>query len=326
MMEEFEEFESKAIHQSQYYKDAFKLIQDRQRGVITSLKTPWDKFNNETLNGIEWKSMVTFAARSSVGKTAIKDQIIRSARHLNNNTEFEIVEFQFELPGVQHAIRQLAGHMKVPYQTMQSKDGPIAESELLKIKGAIKSLVGYPLPYVVNSPTTVQGIKREIEYHSGIRFQGKKVIYTLDHALLVLRSGKQDERQTLNELGSMITEMKNKYDIIFILLSQLNRNIENPIRNEDGKPGNYITSGDLFGSDALMQHSDIVVGINRPGMFNLRYYGPLRHVITSKYTTVFHMIKNRNGEAGQMLWFELDGPTMSFNEREEPEVKSKLDF
>jgi replicative DNA helicase len=321
-----EDFQSLAVHQSEHYKAAYKLIESRKKGLVTSLKTPWDKFNNETLDGIEWKSMITIAARSSVGKTAAKDNIIRNAYMLNNNTDFEVVEFQFELPGAQHAIRQLAGHMNMSYQAMQSKGEILSDENLNKIKSSISNLIKYPMPYVINKPISVSQIRAEIEFHSGRKFAGKKVIYTLDHALLVYREGKQDERQMLNELGSMITEMKNKYDLIFILLSQLNRNIENPLRSEDGKPGNYINSGDLFGSDAIMQHSDVVVGLNRPGMFNIRYYGPSRHIIDSRYLSVFHMIKNRNGESGQMLWFNFDGKTMSFVERDEPKTKPNLDF
>jgi hypothetical protein len=122
----------------------------------------------------------------------------------------------------------------------------------------------------------------------------------------------------------MITEMKNKYDLIFILLAQLNRNIERPERNVDGSPGNFITSSDIMGSDALMQHADILIGANRPGMFNIRYYGPMRYQITTRYDTVFHMIKNRDGEAGQLLWFKFEGSTMSLEEMDTPNCKENL--
>lgn len=51
---------------------------------------------------------------------------------------------------------------------------------------------------------------------------------------------------------------------MFIVLSQLNRNVDNPERNEDGKYSNYILESDIFGGDALLQHADTVIGINRP--------------------------------------------------------------
>jgi hypothetical protein len=59
-MSEF--FESSAIHQSEYYKQAIKHIKDRKAGLITSFKTPWEKLNNETLDGFEWKTDYTFSS------------------------------------------------------------------------------------------------------------------------------------------------------------------------------------------------------------------------------------------------------------------------
>lgn len=319
-----EDFVTSAVHQSQHYKEAIKHIKDRKDGLITSFKTPWDKLNDQTLDGFEWRTMVTLAARSSVGKTAIKDQIIRLAHNLNPNTQFEIVEFQFELPPTSHVIRQLAGYTGMPYEKILSKQR-MADDDFEKIKRNAKNIVtNLQLPYVVSRPLNVEGLRKEIEYHSGVLFAGKKVVYTLDHAGLVLRTSKADERTTLIELAAMITEMKNKYDLIFILLTQMNRNIEKPERNTDGSAGNFITSSDIMGSDAVMQHSDILIGINRPGMFNIRYYGPMRYQIHTRYDTVFHMIKNRNGEAGQLLWFKFNGSTMSLEEMDTPASKETL--
>lgn len=318
------DFQSSAVHQSDHYKQAIRHIKNRKDGLVTSFKTPWEKLNNETLDGFEWRTMVTIAARSSVGKTAIKDQIVRSAHQLNANTQFEIVEFQFELPPTRHAIRQLAGYTGMPYEKIQSKE-KLSDADFEKIKRNAQNIVtNLKLPYVVSQAMNVETIRKEIEYHSGVKFADKKVLYTLDHAGLVLRSGKSNERETLIELAAMITEMKNKYDMSFILLAQLNRNIDNPTRNTDGSPGNFITSSDIMGSDALMQHSDIVIGVNRPGMFNIRYYGPMRYMIQTRYDTVFHMVKNRDGEAGQLLWFRFEGSTMSLEEMDTPESKKDL--
>ena len=319
-----ENFVTSAVHQSEHYKEALKHIKDRKDGLITSFRTPWSKLNEETLDGLEWKTMVTLAARSSIGKTAIKDQIIRFAHNLNPNTPFEIIEFQFELPPTSHVIRQLAGYTGMAYDKILSKK-VMSDEDFDKIHRNAKNIVNtLQLPYIISRPMNVEGLRREIEYHSGIKFAGKKIIYTLDHAGLVLKSGRADERTTLIELAAMITEMKNKYDLIFILLTQMNRNIEKPERSIDGSTANFITSSDIMGSDAVMQHSDILIGVNRPGMFNIRYYGPVRYQIQTRYDTVFHMIKNRNGEAGHLLWFKFNGGTMNLDEMDTPPSKENL--
>ena len=55
---------------------------------------------------------------------------------------------------------------------------------------------------------------------------------------------------------------------MFICLSQLNRNIDNPERAIDGKYGNYILESDIFGSDAMLQHADTLIGLNNPVLFD----------------------------------------------------------
>ncbi len=37
------------------YLEALEYIKGRREGVITSLKTPWLKFNDATTDGIEWE-------------------------------------------------------------------------------------------------------------------------------------------------------------------------------------------------------------------------------------------------------------------------------
>ena len=59
----------------------------------------------------------------------------------------------------------------------------------------------------------------------------------------------------------------------------LTGNIDNPDRAVDGKYGNYVLESDIFGSDAMLQHADTLIGINRPAKQKIRLYGPDRYVI-----------------------------------------------
>ena len=78
----------------------------------------------------------------------------------------------------------------------------------------------------------------------------------------------------LYNLGEALTFMKRSYPLSFVILSQLNRNIDDPKRAVEGTYGNYVLDSDLFGADALLQHADIVLGINKPAAKKIRYYGP----------------------------------------------------
>ena len=126
----------------------------------------------------------------------------------------------------------------------------------------------------------------------------------------------------LYEFGEMLTEIKRVYPITMIVLSQLNRSVESPERNEDGKYGNYVLDSDIFGADALLQHSDTLIGINRPGLKKIKFYGPDRFIIPDDSTIVFHFLKSRNGDT-RISFFKLDKQLMKIVEIDTPPQQQK---
>jgi hypothetical protein len=151
----------------------------------------------------------------------------------------------------------------------------------------------------------------------------KKTIVTLDHSLLLKKDAfEKDKYDSLYSLGEALTSLKRRYPIAFIILSQLNRGIDSPERNEDGKYGNYILESDLFGADALLQHADMLVGINRPGKQKIRYYGPDRYIIDNDMVLVVHFLKCRNGNT-RMSFFKAEFEKMKIVEMQTPATQEK---
>ncbi len=102
-----------------------------------------------------------------------------------------------------------------------------------------------------------------------------------------------------------------------MVLAQLNRNIDNPDRAVNGKYGNYILESDIFGSDAMLQHADMLIGINRPAKQKIRYYGPDKYIIADDRTLVFHFLKARNGDV-RMSFFKAEFERMRVSEMATP--------
>jgi hypothetical protein len=105
----------------------------------------------------------------------------------------------------------------------------------------------------------------------------------------------------------------------FILLTQLNRETDRPERNENGKYGNHILESDIYGGDGLLQHADIVIGINKPAKRKIKFYGPERFIIDDPETLVFHWIKSRNGDTG-LSFFKAEFQHMRIDEMDTPGV------
>jgi hypothetical protein len=126
----------------------------------------------------------------------------------------------------------------------------------------------------------------------------------------------------LYNLGEAITELKRIYPIAFIILSQLNRGIDSPERCEDGKYGNYINESDIFGADAMLMHTDTLIGLNRPAKQKIRFYGPDRYIIQDDSILVMHFLKCRNGD-NRLSFFKADGASMTISEIDTPPVVEK---
>lgn len=317
--------------QKDSFTQALKYLDQRRKGEIKSIKTPWQKFNDATIDGIEWNTITIIAARPAGGKTAMAEQIVREAFVLNPEQDFRVLQFQFEMLGRVQAIREYSSVIGRSYKYLCSADGKLSEEDLRKCYAYSKKKVQNSKIDVVDTPQTVEEFKKTVKdyfeaYHT-LDHEHKKVytktLITIDHSVLFKKAPyEKDKQEVLNNLGETMTELKKKYPVAFIVLSQLNRNIDNPDRAEDGKYGNYILESDIFGADALLQHCDTLVGINRPAKQKIRFYGPDRYIIDDDNILVLHFLKARNGDT-RMSFFKAEFEKMRIVEIPTPATQQK---
>lgn len=301
------------------FKESLDYIKGRKDGFITSIKTPWSKFNDATTDGLEWNTMTLIAARPGSGKTLMKDQIIRESFILNPNEKFNVLEFQLEMLARTSCVREYSAVLGKSYKYLCSADGTLSDSDLERCYEYAKKKVGLPID-IVEKPVTVDEFKQIIEeYMEAKKVLGvyTKTIITLDHSILLKKKSGQQRMEALSDLGEVLTELKREYPIMFIILSQLNRNIDNPERNENGKYSNYVLESDIFGGDALLQHADTVIGLNRPAKQKIKFYGPDRFVIEDENVLVMHFLKCRNGDT-RMSFFKAEFQKMTITEAPTP--------
>jgi hypothetical protein len=132
---------------------------------------------------------------------------------------------------------------------------------------------------------------------------GKPMVVSVDHSWLIKKS--PDEKEKLNTLYNtveMLMRVKNELPIIVLMITQLNRSIDEPARKTPGSIANFPTSSDIFGGDALMQGSDMVLVLTRPYKADIPVYGPKEYVC-NKEDLFMHIIKSRNGSDDTNLIF-----------------------
>jgi len=308
--------------------EALQYMKGRMEGTIHTYRTPWNKVNDAGVDGVEWHSMVVIGGRPGTGKTLIKDQIIREGFRLNKGQNLMVLEFTLEMVSAKSRLREFCSVTKKSYQYLANADkaeGPLKEADFEICKKYAIEASKYPIHEVEMPPNIDQfeaTIHQYMEDHAISNEHGEKIycntVITLDHSILLKGLNKQE---MLYQLGEICTKLKREYPIIFIILSQLGRQVESPERNIEGQYGNYILETDIFGADALMQHADLVIGINRPAMKNIKVYGPDRFIIADDSVLVFHFLKCRNGNT-KMSFFRSMYKTMEIEEMEAPPRQS----
>ena len=291
---------------SEILEEGLQYIEDRRLGKIKSLSLPWGGLNNAGVAGLEWGSMMTIGARPGSGKTMFVSQILREAKLINPTQSFNILEFQFEMGAKQTASRDYAAQVGLDYNEVLSTTRQIDEFSVKIMRQYLEDTKVFhktgDYRGQINEPLTVKEMEKAIyAFYQGTG--GKPFIVTIDHSWLVKKDPSEKEKiATLYNTTEMLMKVKNKLPITVFMISQLNRSIDDPARKMPGTIGNYPTSSDIFGGDALQQGSDMVVVLNRPFKADIEIYG--RKEYPCKTDDIFcHILKSRNSADDTNLIF-----------------------
>jgi replicative DNA helicase len=134
------------------------------------------------------------------------------------------------------------------------------------------------------------------------------VVVTIDHIILTKGYQNEQERSILDNLYRMLNKLKkqfaaNNINVLFIALSQLNRDIESTERRNPKY--HYPTRNDIFGASSVYNGSDYVMISHCPSsMDGMQSYGvhelPLKCGKTNRKFIYWHLIKNRFGRTAIM--------------------------
>jgi len=286
---------SKALKYDHINKAAEKIvnyIDKRRNGGFKSLATPWKKFNEVCMGGIEWNTITTIAGMSGSGKTAVQGQLETGLFDLNKDEEFCVLSFGFEMMSSKLVGRKLSNKVSLSTQQLYSglSDFKLTDEMFNKVKKEADILKQYEI-YYVDIPGTVLQIEQTILQFAGMHSK-KGVVVFLDHTLLVRKSGNASDKDLLYNLMSMFNKLKKVLKVSFVLVSQMNRNIESPERIQNSNL-HFPSKQDIFGADACYMYSDIVLVTHRPEILGIKSYGPNNWV--TKDLLFWHYLKIREG-------------------------------
>lgn len=291
---------------SEILDEGLKYVKDRKAGSIKSFRLPWQEINKLGVGGLEWGSMLTVGARPGAGKTMFVSQIIRESKLNNPTQDFNILEFQFEMGPKQVASRDFAAQTGLDYDAILSTKREVDQFAVDMMEKYARDTRALEVQGVYRLQINTSMSSKDIEkaVYSYFNLLGcKPLVITIDHSWLIKKDPSEREKlNTLYNATEILMQLKTKLPIIVIMITQLNRSIDEPSRKTPGTIANFPTSSDIFGGDALMQGSDMVLILNRPYKVDIPIYGP-KEYICSKDDCFVHVIKTRNSSDDNNLVF-----------------------
>jgi len=288
-------------HISEATIEAMNHIDGRRKGLIRSLKTPWEKFNKLNGGGLNYHEIISFAGNSGSGKSALVNMLETSLFELNPEEKFDVLNFSFEMLSRNQVIRKLS---KANFKTVRElnsgvQEFPVTDAIYEGLKISAANIANMNVFYVETPGTVNEIISTILNFYKARQDQLKEkdrgLIVSLDHTVLTKGSSAQKEREIIVDLFEAFIALKKIIKVCIIPLSQLNRSIESPERI--GNPSQqYPKKSDLFASESLYQASDSVNILMNPEQFGIEAYGP-QHLPVHGYLYL-HCLKNREGEIG----------------------------
>lgn len=298
--------------------DVLRYIKGRQDGTITSMKTGFSKLDKAMIDGIEWNSTVTLGGRPSSGKSAVSDCIVEGSfqNNLDHNLEptHDLLDFNWELSAQVQLIRKLSSRIKKSYKQILSADGiRLSNNDLLQIEKLLKQYYSKMPITFCEEPLTVKDFGDTVRHQ--VSKTGRKTLVRIDHTLLTRQSSMESQVQMLLNLMMEANTIKKEYPVIFMFLTQLNRDFED--RQEDGTDKAFPRQSDVYGGDASAMFSETIILLNNPMKYGIEMYGkrfPGKKPV-QEHDLFLHVVKNRNSVPDLILQYKEDFQNMSIIEQ-----------
>ena len=296
-----------------------KYVDDRRKGLITSLKTKYPKLDASLMGGIETDTILCISALSGAGKSTIAKTVRDSIAKLNKSQKFRQYIFNFEMIAHQQIGRSIVSDANMPLRDLYSVDTPLTDDQYAKLNDYYEDLAERDTSFI-EVPSTPKHIADSIRYYweKECKPTGAVMIYEIDHALLVKGREGQSEKNRIDDLMYALVDVKKWIasqggHSVGIVLSQMNREIKSVERRQHADMHRPDTSC-LFGASSIEMCADYILFSHIPAKLGLQSYTeaklPVRIKVDGKLMQMpyFELVKQRSGASDLTipLWNKLD--------------------
>jgi replicative DNA helicase len=255
----------------------------QRQGMLTGLSTGFPDFDKMT-TGLHGGEMIVIAARPSVGKTSLAMNV---AEHVAVDLKLPVGVFSLEMTAESLILRMLCSRSRVNLRSV--REGFLAERDFPKLTGAAGKLANAPLFVEDTSGLSILQVRakaRRMHNQYGIK------LFVIDYLQLLHSTARRAEnrQQEIADISNGIKALAKELNVPFIVLSQLNREVEKDKREP--------RLSDLRESGAIEQDADLVGLLYRPSAGGDEDSG-VGHESEAQAVNLL-VAKQRNGPTGEV--------------------------
>jgi replicative DNA helicase len=228
-------------------------IETRQNGGLSGIPTGFRDLDEALMGGVRRGDLVVIAGRPSMGKTALGFQAGLNAA-MNGHT---VMAFTLEMSRRQITERSIAQVGGIEFSRILS--GNLRDEDYDRMAAAIGKL--HQIPFLIDDTggLSIQDIAARARTQAKT---GGLSMIIVDYLQIMGYVGREMSRnERLGEISRHAKALAKELDVPFILLSQLNRDVE---KRQDKRP----LMSDLRESGAIEQDADVIVMMYRDEYYN----------------------------------------------------------
>ncbi len=272
-----------------------ELLQ-RLNSQTSYIKTKYEVFVDRLR--FNYGTILTIGARPGHGKTTFRNALLWDIIQSNPDKWINIVDFQLDMDPVslfEKDMKRLNIKIEKPTKRIYSSEEE-AKRETNNVEQKIKNLLKNTNWQIISSIADIKALEGWVDTLLSEMIKNKPShmeainIVTLDFALMV--PSNKERGLDIVSLMHTFQRIRNKYKALCIVLTQLNREVNEKSRLKEGTYGNRIMDRDFYGSDAFMQYSDLVVAIDVPFSRGITLWSEKQIPVDEKMV-VINVIKDR---------------------------------
>ena len=272
--------------------DTMGHINDGLNELIKHLETPIPFIRtglidlDYQINGFAGGRLYVIGARPAMGKTALSANIALQALKEGAAVMF----FSMEMPRHEISARLACSFSNINTNSMKARyneEGQpvtnMTDEDWTKVTAAFAYLKDKPLLIDDGAGKSLSYLKNHIRTHAS---QHEKSIYIIDYLQLMNFDKADSHVLAVGEVSKQLKTLAREIDRPIILLSQLNRGLEN-------RPDKRPIMSDLRESGSIEQDADVIMMLYRDEVYN--------EDSDAKGMAEILVRKNRQGETGKVL-------------------------